>query len=259
MTMSLLGQMFEASLKLVGTQRLRGRLAAGLVTAAALIAPAATHAQRPSQERYFPLDQTTAPGVAGQWSTAGRRGASCALQLIRVELPSSGGQVGFYTQPDGGEVLRDAPAAAAVQVGAVYRLKICDMPELPGVELYPTVELLDRLHPPRGRESEFPVPITLTEQEIHFALQGRLVTKVIYLEQPDRAAAVRNSTAARTRIADPRENVLAAADEAGRPMAIVRLGGRIPDPHVPEPGFFGTGAPIQFLSTAPARFKESRP
>lgn len=216
-------------------------------------------AQGPAQGRYFPLDQTTAPGVAGQWSTAGRRGASCALQLIRVELPSSGGQVGFYTQPDGGEALVEAPASAALLVGSVYRLKISDMPELPGVELYPTIELLDRLHPPRGREAEFPIPIALTEQEIRYALQGRLVTKVVYLEQPDRAAPVRNSTTARTRIADPRENVLAAADEAGRPMAIVRLGGRVPDPRLPEPGFFGTGAPIQFPSNAPARSKELRP
>jgi hypothetical protein len=227
--------------------------------AAACVGPATTHAQGPSQGRYFPLDQTTAPGIAGQWSTAARRGGSHALQLIRVDLPSSGGRVGFYTQPQGGEVPLEAPAGAAIQVGSVYRLKISDIPELPGVELYPTVELLDRLHPPRGREVEFPIPITLTEQDIHYAVDGRLVTKVIYLEQPDRAAGVRNTTAARTRIVPPRENVLAAADEAGRPMAILRLGGRVPDPHMPEPGFFGTGAPIQFLSSEPARSKELRP
>lgn len=239
--------------------RLRRVVAAGLVAAATLIGPATATAQSPTRARYFPLDQTTAPGVAGQWSTAGRRGQPCALQLIRVELPGEGGRVGFYTQPEGGEVQLEAPAAAAMQVGSVYRLKISDMPERPGVELYPTVELLDRLHPPRGREAEFPVPISFTEQEIRYAIQGRLVTKVIYLEQPDRAAAVRNTAAARTRIADPRENVLAAADEAGRPMAIVRLGGRVPDPNVPEPGFFGTGAPIQFLAATPARVKEASP
>lgn len=258
--MSLPGQMIDASLKPAGHwPRLRRGMTAGFVVLVACLATSTTNAQGTAQGRYFPLDQTTAPGVAGQWSTAGRRGGAHPLQLIRVELPGAGGQVGFYTQPDGGEVLLEAPATAAVQVGSVYRLKICDMPDLPGVELYPTVELLDRLHPPRGREAEFPVPITLTEQEIRYALLGRLVTKVIYLEQPDRAAAVRNSTAARTRIADPRENVLAAADEAGRPMAIVRLGGRVPDPHLPEPGFFGTGAPIQFLSATPTRIKESRP
>lgn len=240
-----------------GTIGLQRFVSAGLL-AAALVGPTQTVAQGPIRGRYFPLDQTTPPGVAAQWSTASRRGQACALQLIRVELPGEGGRIGFYTQPEGGEVPLEAPALAAIQVGSVYRLRISDLPEWPGVDLYPTVELIDRLHPPRGREAEFPVPITFTEQELRYAVQGRLVTKVVYLEQPDRATAQRNSTAARTRIVDPRENVLAAADEAGRPMAIVRLGGRVPDPHMPEPGFFGLGAPIQFPTT-PARIKESSP
>ena len=137
-----------------------------------------------------------------------------------------------------------------MRVSSIYRLRISDLADFPGVELYPTVELLDRLHPPRGREIEFAIPIALTAQEIGFALQGRLVTKVIYLEQPDRAAPVRNANAARTRVADPRDNALAAADEAGRPMVIVRLGGRLPDAAAPEPGFYGTGAPVQLFQEA---------
>jgi hypothetical protein len=143
----------------------------------------------------------------------------------------------------------------------VYRLKLASLPEFPGVELYPTVELIDRLHPPCGREAEFPVPIAFTEQELRSAIQGRLVTKVVYLEQPDRAIPERGSNASRTRIARPRENALAAADEAGRPMAIVRLGGRLPDPRAPEPEFFGHGGPIEILALPPepAQPEESQP
>ena len=153
----------------------------------------------------------------------------------------------FYTNPLGENTVAAAPAIAALRVGSVYRLKISDIPDFPGAELYPTIELIDRLHPPRGREVEFAIPIVLTADEIAMALEGRLVTKVIYLEQPDRAAPVRNTNAARNRITDARENLLEIADEAGRPMVIVRVGGRLPDAAALESGFFGLGDPVQVL------------
>jgi uncharacterized repeat protein (TIGR01451 family) len=225
---------------------------AAIALAAALI-PAAAFAQGGSRNKYFPLDQNAPPGVAGQWTTAGRRSpAPCALQIIRVELPGDDGQVTFY-QPDGAGSSLDAPAVAAVQVGSVYRLKLAHMAAYPGVELYPTVELLDRLHPPRGRETEFPIPVAFTEQEIRLAIQGRMVTKVLYLEQPDRAAPVRNTTLDRTHFALPRDNALVLADEAGRPMALVRLGARVPDLRRPEPGFFGSGGALEPLSAESGR------
>jgi len=167
------------------------------------------------------------------------------MQPVRIEVAGQGGTISFYQGPDARELSRSAPALVAMRVGLVYRLRISDLADYPGLELYPTVELIDRLHPPRGRELEFAVPIILTAEEIDSALDGRMVTKVIYLEQPDRAAPVRNSTASRTRAVQPRENVLQMADEAGRPMAIIRLGGRVPDAGALEMGFFGSGAPIQ--------------
>jgi hypothetical protein len=207
---------------------------------------ATASAQSTSRGRYFPLDQTTPPGVAGQWSAI-RPGFAMVMQPVRVELAGQGGEVGIYTGPDERPALLPAPAVVALRIGSTYRLKISDMADFPGVELYPTVEMLDCLHPPRGREIEFAIPIVLTADEIAAALDGRLVTKVIYLEQPDRAAPVRNTTAARNRLAQPRDNALALADEAGRPMAIVRLGGRLPDAGAPGPGFFGNCAPVLFI------------
>lgn len=251
--MSPLRRLIQRSLPFAGS--CRSGIAAGILTALASL-PQIGLAQGPAGSRYFPLDQNTPPGVAGQWTTAARRGVRCAMQPIRVELPEDQGVVSFYPRPDASGVALPAPAYAAIQVGNVYRLKIEKLPDYPGVELYPTVELLDRLHPPAGRELEFPVPITITNEEIQAVLDGRMVTKVIYLEQPDRADATRPTNASRTILAGPRENILGLADEAGRPMAILRMGSRTPDSRQPEPSFFGYGAPIQFPS-APA--KESRP
>jgi len=169
------------------------------------------------------------------------------MQPVRVEIAEQRGDVTFFAGPDNRPTSLPAPALVALNVGSLYRLKISNLADYPGVELYPTVELIDRLHPPRGRELEFAVPIVLTAEEIDSALEGRMVTKVIYLEQPDRAAPIRNSTAARTYKVQPRDNALAIADEAGRPMVIVRLGGRVPDAAALEMGFFGPGAPILFF------------
>lgn len=240
-------------------RRPRPRLivAAGLLAFACGWTAKPAFAQSTSLPRYFPLDQTIAPGVAGRWAGI-RPGFVPALQPVRVELGEQGGQVSFYTGPDAASTTVAAPATAGLLVGPVYRLKISDLKDFPGVELYPTVELVDRLHPPRGREVEFAVPITLTAEEISSALDGRLITKVIYLEQPDRAAPVGNATAARTQLARPRDNALALADEAGRPMVIVRLGGRLPDAAAFDTGFYGTGAPVRFFAPQAATKEAAR-
>ena len=42
----------------------------------------------------------------------------------------------------------------------------------------------------------------------------------------------------------PNINLLAEADRAGRPMLILRIGGRVPGIYSSDPAFFGTGGPI---------------
>ena len=233
----------------LGLLRRGGAFAVVLACAAAFVNQA--HAQSTARGRYFPLDQRAPPGMAGAWSTVQRDYLPC-MQPMRVELPAGGGQVSFFCSAEGQTESFAAPAVAALRVGSTYRLKISGLRNYPGMEFYPTVELIDRLHPPRGREIEFAIPIVLTDEEFAFAAEGRMVTKVIYLEQPDRAIPARGPVASRNQLADPRENALALADEAGRPMAIIRLGCRTPDAGAIEPGFFGTGAPIQFFEQAAA-------
>jgi hypothetical protein len=223
-------------------------LAAGLFALTLGSLPGAAFAQAVSRGRYLPLDQQAAPGVAGRWAGV-QRGFVPVMHPVRIEVPG-GGQVSIFHSPAGDRTDGTTSSLFALRVGSLYRARISDIPEFEGAEFYPTIELLDRLHPPRGRELEFPIPIVFTVDEITLALQGRLVTKVVYLEQPDRADPIRATDAARSHIARPRDNVLALADEAGRPMAIVRLGGRQPDAGAIDAGFFGTGAPVQLLQQA---------
>lgn len=208
------------------------RLALGISALTVLLAQPVS-----AQERQLLLDHRAPTGVAGRWSALTRPGISQAAQQIRVQLPSQGTVTFYAGSPQNGIVI-PAPAQAGMMVGHVYRFRISDMPEFPGIELYPTVEILDRLHPPAGLEFEFPVPVEITEDEIEIVLQERMVTKVVYLEHPDTAVPVDEVGSSRSERLLPTENLLQAADLRGRPMAILRIGGRIPDPQSPRDEFY---------------------
>jgi hypothetical protein len=202
-----------------------------------------------AQERYFPLDHRAPTGVAGRWSALTKPGVYGAFQPVRVAVPTRG-TVTFYAGSPDNVMAVPAPAQAGMMPGRVYRFRISDMPEFPGVELYPTVEILDRLHPPAGQAEEFPIPVEITEEEIEIVLQDRMITKVVYLEQPNLAPAIEQTQGIRVESLPPTVNLLQAADLRGRPMAILRLGGRIPDPQSPSDEFFST-SPI-VISAQPA-------
>ena len=194
--------------------------------------------------RQFPLNQMSPPGTAAQWAANIGKTTPEYFQPVRVSLPSAG-LVTFYEGSPERSYDETAPAQASLVVGRIYRLKISAMPEFAGIDFYPSIELIDRLHPPACNVEDFPIDFELTEEEFEWAVNGRLVTKVIYLEQPDRVPVTMVDSKQRITTIEPSHNVLAEADLLGRPVAIVRMGGRTPDPNQPEPTFFGPGGPIK--------------
>ncbi|HEV7999709.1 MAG TPA: DUF11 domain-containing protein [Planctomycetaceae bacterium] len=200
--------------------------------------------------RYVPLDQNAPVGRVGRWSGIIGKGLAGTFQSVQVTVPTSGKVTVYNGGPETGVAL-GAPAQFSIGVGCVYRLKIAGMPDFPGVELYPTIEIFDRLHPPAGREYEFPVPIAFTEDDIAKAMDGRMVTKVVYLEQPQFAVTGDLTAALLNRQMPPDRNLLIEADRLGRPMILVRLGGRTPDEGHPEEGFFMPPAPLNIEQHVP--------
>ncbi len=203
---------------------------------------------RGGQKYYQPLNQNLPAGVNGYWSGVLGKATPPYFQPIRVDLPTEG-QVTVYHGPTATPYSLKAGKPFAYLVGHVYRFRIYGMPEYPGIELYPSVELLDRLHPPPGKELDYPIPLQFTEREIEAALDGRLVTKVVFLEQPNLAPIRDPDFPTPTPEFESTVNILAEADRAGRPMAIIRLGSRVPGAGIPERGFFGTGAPVYLPQT----------
>lgn len=204
------------------------------------------------QGRYFPVHQSLPPGQAARILQQ-RRGNEYYVQPVRFSLPTYGSVGVFSTGRShyGAASLKALPSInstwqVGLGVGHTYRLRISDLPQHPQVELFPSVEILDRLHPPHELKHDFPIPINLTDDEIEAAISGKLVTKAIYLEQPQLVMANKAGTnGIRTVTLPPNRNILAEADKRGRPLAILRLGSRRPVPNANNYGFFGASGPIE--------------
>lgn len=203
----------------------------------------------PAGAYHQPFSQHTPPGQLAGLLNYNRQYDPFWRQPLKVDV-AGGGEVEIYQ----GTASIDAgasPAVVACGVGHLYRLKISNLPGKPGLEVFPTVELLDRLHPPTGREVEFAIPIIITEADLRRATAGNLVTRVIYLEQPQLAQPIDPLRREVPQSVLPTTNALQEADRLGRAMAIIRIGGRRLSPSAP-PMFFGTGGPVELPEPTPA-------
>lgn len=168
----------------------------------------------------------------------------------------SGPQGTLFSMPINGTHSNAEPnLMAGLVVGPVYRFRITQIPHAIGAELYPTVELIGRTYPPPGLETQFPIPINLSETDLQEALDGNLVTRVIYLEDPQTAVPLALKRTDARQIDIPLDqDALATADSFGRPIAIVRIGSKSPpnNPALNAQFFFGSPpwAPIFQPETA---------
>src|SRR5262249_47297868 len=158
--------------------------------------------------------------------------APAPTPLLHVRfLGPQGMRATFYQgRPEGREF--EAPVTVGMRTGYVYRVKLGGMAKYPGVTLYPTLEVRGRVQlPPRMNPADYPAPVVFTDDDIEKALGGGLITKVVYLEDPNRAASVT------WKQDDPPERTLQATEDPwaeawtlGRPVLILRLGERAASP-----------------------------
>jgi hypothetical protein len=145
------------------------------------------------------------------------------------------------------------PVTLGMLIAPVYRLRISNIPNHPGAEVFPTVEVIDRLYPPEGQALRFPIPVVLTQEELEMALEGSYVTRVIYLEDPDQALPHAQVDGQQNYYeVTAGDDPLASADRLGRPVAILRMGGRLPGPEGPD-GQFLAGSPPVMVHETPAK------
>ena len=108
---------------------------------------------------------------------------------------------------------------------AIYRLKLTNLPDRPGVELYPTLEVAPVTPRTDAYLAHAPIPVQFTDEDLDQILSGNFVTKVIYLPDPEfqELALAGVETLVSTRL-DPGVDPIAEADRRGSIMAILRAG-----------------------------------
>jgi hypothetical protein len=193
----------------------------------ALLCPALLTAQQGSPHYFHSADLP--PGVVGRGQAL--RGGPTPGYFQPVEIRGPKGTLlspavnGAFVEGKSESLL------AGMLIGGVYRFKVSRIPDQETDEVFPTVEVISRLHPPPGQALRFPIPIELTLEELGLAIQGRFVTRVIYLEDPHRALPIRQDANSPQPYfeAPAAQDALRLADELGRPMAILRMGSRVPD------------------------------
>lgn len=196
------------------------------------------------------------PGEVGQRQLM--RGGPLAGYFQPVEVIAPKGAIvslaveGGFDQGDKDSVL------AGMQIGYVYRLRVANIPDHQGEEVFPTIELVDRLYPPPGQAARFPVPVELTAEEIALALEGRFVTRVIYLENPKNALPVKDAPKQQRYFEiGAGQDPLKVADQMGRPIAILRMGSRVPDGLTADGRFLYHSPPLLKYTTTPVEVKRN--
>lgn len=211
--------------------------------------------QQPGVHFFHP--QGMPPGAIGNQQL--QRGGPLPgyFQPVKITAPDgvlvSLAEQGRFGQP------QQTPVCVGLLIGQVYRLRVMHLPLRPGAEVFPTVEIVDRLYPPMGQELRFPIPIELTQEDLELALEGKFVTRVVYLEDPQKALPVAEPEKAQGWFeVAPGTDPLAVADALGRPVAIVRMGARLPQRgEAPEMAFL-YGCPPWVPYAKPAQ-KPSQP
>lgn len=181
----------------------------------------------PSGQVHYLLNADMPPGALGQARLMRRGPVHAYYQPIQIHSPE-GSSIALAT-PEGFTQPVRQPVRVGMQVGAVYRFQITGIPNQPGVEIFPSVEIIDRTYPPDGQAAMFPIPVHIDADDLKHALEGRLVTRVIYLEDPQTAFPLADEPNTQ-RTLDIRSDLdpLQEADRLGRPVAVLRIGSRVP-------------------------------
>jgi hypothetical protein len=190
---------------------------------------------------HAPCPNNLPPAQALMHPGPGVDGPGPGVMMHQPNMPSPGmtSQIGF-AGPDGMSVTWDVGAAGAFDSeplvcparynfpqGAIYRLKLTNIPGRPGADLYPTLEVAAVTPRSEAFLAHNSIPVQFTPEDFDQVVSGNFVTKVIYLPDPEfqELALANVETLVSTRL-DPGVDPIVEADRRGAILAIVRLGNK---------------------------------
>jgi hypothetical protein len=154
--------------------------------------------------------------------------AAATPGTLQVRLAGPPGmKVARFVPAEGGKprgetsAAKEAPCRLNLPLGQVVRLKLSDIPNRPGLTLYPSVEVMPASPKTAAFLANTFASLTFTNEDLDQVTAGRLVIKVIYLKgadgaEPDELASPR---------LEPGVDPIAEAGRRGSLLMVVRLGG----------------------------------
>lgn len=177
----------------------------------------------------FPPGAVAAVGALG----TGGPGAAGPFMAQRTEIrfvDQKGMKVSWFTANAEGKGgfspnTLDVPGKYNFVQGAVYRLKLIDVPGYPGIPYFPTLEVVPANHKTAAFLAHSAVPVSFTQEDFEQVRAGNYVVKVIYLPDPQYQdlAATGPDEVVSSKL-DPGVDPIAEACRRGSILAIVRLG-----------------------------------
>lgn len=217
------------------------------------VAPPSSMMARPG-----PMVDGPGPGVLGM---APMPGAGMGPMGPSMQGPPLSTQVRFIGDAiDGclvgwqaGAVFADnqltVPAAYDFHQSAVYQLKLSDIPGAEGVDLYPTLEVRAAHPTTLAYLQHNAIPLEITEEDLQHVNGSNMVTKVIYLPDPDfQSRAIQGvETLVSTRL-EPGIDPVQQAEQMGTIMLILRFGNKNLQPAASVMAPDGSIAPVAYHS-----------
>lgn len=198
--------------------------------------PLKQHNLPPAQQLMEPGPGVGGPGP-GVLPPAGPPVAPFLPGLPGFGFPGPTAQI-WFASPEGAQVRWDVgmhgfastplvmPGRQNFPMGGIYRLKLTNIYERPGVELYPTLEISPATPRTIAYLEHNAIPVQFTPEDFAQVLAGNMVTKVIYLPDPEFQELVAGvETLVSTRL-DPGLDPIVEADRRGAILAIVRMGNK---------------------------------
>jgi len=158
-------------------------------------------------------------------------GVRFSVQRTQVRfMRPSGMKIAWFTRGADGQPAYssspiEAPGRYNFQQGAVYRLKLSNIEGRPGLEVYPTLEVVSVNVKTEAFLAHSSVPIDFTDEDFNQITQGNFVVKVVYLpdSQYQEFAGTGIDTILSTQL-EPGADPIKEALRRGSILLIVRMG-----------------------------------
>ena len=130
-----------------------------------------------------------APPAATEPSSKKTTSQSGERTQVRFVQPSLM-KVAWYTQdPEGRTSCSETPISVPGRYnflqGSIYRLRLSNIKSRPGLEVYPSLEVVPFNYKTEAFLAHSSVPVTFTDEEFEQIIAGKNVVKVIYLPDPE--------------------------------------------------------------------------